>query len=60
MKIHTLNCMSFLRFGQTEVTQVLLLELQDGLILVDAGLGLDSFSHPNWFEWLELFLNRIR
>lgn len=59
MKIHSLNCMSFLRFGLTEVTQVLLLETRDGLLLIDSGLGLESFSRPSWVERLAFQLDGI-
>ncbi len=59
MKIHHLNCMSFRRFAVLEVTHVLLLETQDGLILIDSGLGLGDFSQPGWAEWLVLQLDGI-
>jgi glyoxylase-like metal-dependent hydrolase (beta-lactamase superfamily II) len=57
VKIHHLNCMTFRRFTHLEVTHVLLLETQEGLILVDSGLGLGDFSQPGWAEWLALRLD---
>ncbi len=59
MKIHHLNCMSFREFNLPEITHVLLLETQDGLILVDSGLGLDDFAHPSWVEWLALRMGGV-
>jgi glyoxylase-like metal-dependent hydrolase (beta-lactamase superfamily II) len=55
MKIHHLNCMSFRAFKIPEITHVLLIDSADGLILIDSGLGLDDFVHPNWVEWLAIF-----
>ena len=51
--------MSFHLFGFPEVTHVLLLETKNGLILIDSGLGLADFTHPNWVEWLALRLSGV-
>jgi glyoxylase-like metal-dependent hydrolase (beta-lactamase superfamily II) len=59
MKIHHLNCMSFRAFNLPEITHVLLIESADGLILVDSGLGLDDFIHPNWVEWLAIRMSGV-
>lgn len=45
MIVHHLNCMSFL-FGVREVTHCLLLETDDGLVLVDSGLGTRDYHRP--------------
>ncbi len=59
LKIHHLNCMSFRAFNMFEVTHVLLIESADGLILIDSGLGLEDFDHPNWVEWLAIRLGGV-
>jgi glyoxylase-like metal-dependent hydrolase (beta-lactamase superfamily II) len=51
--------MSFHQYTVPEITQVLLLETRDGLILVDAGLGLDDFNHPSPVEWLVMRLTGV-
>jgi glyoxylase-like metal-dependent hydrolase (beta-lactamase superfamily II) len=59
MKIHHLNCMSFRVFTLPEITHVMLIESVDGLILVDSGLGLNDFAHPNWVEWLAILMGGV-
>jgi glyoxylase-like metal-dependent hydrolase (beta-lactamase superfamily II) len=52
MKIHILNCFTcnarFSREWKTG-TACLLLETNQGLTLVDTGLGLKDYTHPTWF-----------
>jgi glyoxylase-like metal-dependent hydrolase (beta-lactamase superfamily II) len=51
--------MSFRAFNLSEISHVLLIESADGLILIDSGLGLEDFVHPNWVEWLAFRLNGV-
>lgn len=46
MKVHHLNCGSMRFPGADLVCHVLLLETDDGLVLVDSGYGLDDIAHP--------------
>ncbi|MGL4831608.1 MAG: MBL fold metallo-hydrolase [Propionibacteriaceae bacterium] len=46
MKIHHLNCGSMNLLGTPLICHVLLLELSDGLALVDTGLGLLDVANP--------------
>ena len=51
MTIHLLNCFTCnARFNNWKTgTLCLLLETNQGLVLVDTGLGLDDYAHPTWF-----------
>jgi glyoxylase-like metal-dependent hydrolase (beta-lactamase superfamily II) len=51
MTIHLLNCFTCnARFGELKTGMAcLLVETNDGLLLVDTGLGLDDYAHPTWF-----------
>jgi glyoxylase-like metal-dependent hydrolase (beta-lactamase superfamily II) len=51
MTIHLLNCFTCnARFGDLKTGMAcLLIESDQGLILVDTGLGLDDYAHPTWF-----------
>lgn len=55
MQIHVLNCFTcnarIPRAWKTG-TVCLLLETNQGLALVDTGLGLDDYTHPTWFTQL--------
>lgn len=46
MKIHHLNCMSY-TLGVPEITHCLLIETNDGLVLVDTGLGTQDYTNPS-------------
>ena len=58
MRIHHLNCMTF-RLGVSSVTHCLLVEMADGLVLVDAGLGLGDYERPTRRMRAFLALNRV-
>jgi len=51
MTIHLLNCFTCnARFGELKTGMAcLLIESDQGLILVDTGLGLEDYAHPTWF-----------
>jgi glyoxylase-like metal-dependent hydrolase (beta-lactamase superfamily II) len=51
MTIHLLNCFTCnARFGNLKTGMAcLLVETNDGLVLVDTGLGLEDYAHPAWF-----------
>jgi len=51
--------MSFRQLGLPEITHVLLIETNDGLILIDSGLGLEDFKQPSWVEWLAMRLSGV-
>ncbi|CAM3565558.1 MBL fold metallo-hydrolase [Smaragdicoccus niigatensis] len=46
MKVHHLNCGTMHYPGAHLVCHVLLVETDDGLVLVDSGFGLDDIAHP--------------
>ncbi len=50
MRIHRLNCGSFTPPGFTRAvpTYCLLVETNEGLVLVDSGLGVRDCTHPTW------------
>jgi glyoxylase-like metal-dependent hydrolase (beta-lactamase superfamily II) len=51
MTIHLFNCFTCnARVGNLKTGMVcLLIETNEGLVLVDTGLGLDDYAHPTWF-----------
>jgi glyoxylase-like metal-dependent hydrolase (beta-lactamase superfamily II) len=54
MTIHLLNCFTCnSRLGTMKTGLLcLLVETDQGLVLVDTGLGLDDYAHPTWFTQL--------
>jgi glyoxylase-like metal-dependent hydrolase (beta-lactamase superfamily II) len=58
MRVHHLNCMTF-RLGVASITHCLLIETTDGLLLVDAGLGLGDYEQPTRKMRAFLALNRV-
>ena len=46
MKVHHLNCGTMQMPGFPMVAHVLLIETDNGLVLVDTGFGLDDIAHP--------------
>ncbi len=53
MKIHHLNCGTmFPRYprGTQGITYCLLVETNDGLLLVDTGFGIQDYENPTWFS----------
>jgi glyoxylase-like metal-dependent hydrolase (beta-lactamase superfamily II) len=74
MAIYLLNCFTCnARVGNLKTGMAcLLIETNQGLVLVDTGLGLDEYAHPTWFTQLfriltimpfdpnEAAVNRIR
>jgi glyoxylase-like metal-dependent hydrolase (beta-lactamase superfamily II) len=58
MRVHHLNCMTF-RLGVRSITHCLLVETADGLVLVDAGLGLGDYEQPTRKMRAFLALNRV-
>jgi glyoxylase-like metal-dependent hydrolase (beta-lactamase superfamily II) len=51
MTIHLLNCFTCnARVGNLKTGMAcLLIETDQGLVLIDTGLGLDDYAHPTWF-----------
>lgn len=52
MKIHHLNCGTMLpRYprGTQSITYCLLVETNDGLLLIDTGFGIQDYQKPTWF-----------
>jgi glyoxylase-like metal-dependent hydrolase (beta-lactamase superfamily II) len=58
MHIHHLNCMTFL-LGVENITHCLLIEMADGLVLVDTGLGLGDYADPEPLVRAFTAFNRI-
>jgi len=58
MRIHHLNCMSF-HFGVRSITHCLLVEIDQGLVLVDTGLGLGDYENPSLKMRTFLAINRV-
>ena len=54
MTIHLLNCFTCnARFGNLKTGMAcLLIETDQGLILMDTGLGLDDYTNPAWMTQL--------
>ena len=58
MIIHSLNCMTF-HFGVPSITHCLLVESNQGLVLVDTGLGLRDYEKPSPKMKVFLRINRV-
>jgi glyoxylase-like metal-dependent hydrolase (beta-lactamase superfamily II) len=58
MRVHHLNCMTF-RLGVPSITHCLLIETEDGLVLVDSGLGSGDYERPTPKMRAFLALNRV-
>ncbi len=58
MKIHHLNCGTmFPRYprGTQSISYCLLVETNDGLLLVDTGYGVQDYENPTWFTRIFIF-----
>lgn len=58
MKVQHLNCMTFF-LGVGQITHCLLVETDDGLALVDTGLGCADYEQPPWRVRLLITLNKV-
>jgi glyoxylase-like metal-dependent hydrolase (beta-lactamase superfamily II) len=58
MKIHHLNCMSF-HFRVQSITHCVLVETNQGLVLVDTGLGLKDYDNPSPKIRAFMAINRV-
>jgi len=59
MRVHHLNCMTFTLAGVPNVTHCLLVETDEGLVLVDTGLGLADYAQPTRHVRVFTAINRI-
>src|SRR5574340_1097266 len=60
MKIHHLNCGTlYPRFprGTQSILYCLLVETNDGLLLVDSGFGTQDYQNPTWFT--KIFISSL-
>ena len=58
MRVHHLNCMTF-KLGFPAVTHCILVETEEGLVLVDSGMGTRDYTNPSRFmDWF-MSLNKV-